>query len=346
MMKKTILAIAIPAVVFGAGAANASVSLYNTDGVSVDLSGAAEIQYLKNYATTKDAYIRIDDADLLFMTSVQITEGLSAISGIGFKYESDLNDSNNFTNDESGTTNDELYVGLSSNFGTLTFGRQLLISDDMGNAKDHELGTAQIGVQTSAASQVAKWVYDQGIFYAGFNVSLDQAVSSAVDGRQIVGGRLGVRPAPGLDMRIYYYDGQNFEGKENGVDYKLDQTVYNFEVDYNIGMFDVAASFGNRENSKYFVGGMSEKVSTDFWQISGGYKLDERTSVAIGLDVENGDGSEVMSYYTNVNYQLHNNAKIYVEIGNEDRKTIDTTTGAKTDDPTDFGYLIGMEVKF
>ena len=171
-MKKTILAMAVPATMLAAGTANANVNLYNADGVSVDVSAAAEIQYINKFSTTQDGHIRIDDADLMFTTSAEVTGNLKAIAGLGFKFESDTA-GNDFA-DVGDTKSDRLYVGLSSNFGTLTMGRQLLIADDMGNAKDYELGTEQIGVDTTAANQAVKWVYDSEMFYAGADIALDQ----------------------------------------------------------------------------------------------------------------------------------------------------------------------------
>ena len=45
-MKKTILALAVPALL-AAGAAQASVTLFEEDGTKVEVSGAAEVQYRK-----------------------------------------------------------------------------------------------------------------------------------------------------------------------------------------------------------------------------------------------------------------------------------------------------------
>ncbi|MGL5291720.1 MAG: porin, partial [Vibrionaceae bacterium] len=50
-MKKTILALAVPAALV-AGTANASINLYSSESSTVDLSGAAEIQYFKSYDPT------------------------------------------------------------------------------------------------------------------------------------------------------------------------------------------------------------------------------------------------------------------------------------------------------
>ncbi len=349
-MKKTILALAVPAAFLMVNAAHASVSLYNQDGVSVDVTGAAEIQYIQEYnhrysvEAGQDAYIRIDDADLAFLANVQVTENLKALAGIGFKFETSAEMTNDPT--ASAAMNDEVYVGLGGNFGTLTIGRQYLLGDDMGNAKDIELGTIQIGSE-SHGDQAIKWVFDNGQFYAGADIDLDQETSTQFDGRSVYGLRLGARPMPGLDMRVYYQMADNVGSTTTAVPAKvgLDVSTYNVEVDYTIKQFELAASYGSQETKTNSTGA---KSTANFWQISGSMKLDEKTTVALGFDMGDdyedsaGELLEGTSVYANVVHTLHPNATIYAELGTSEEKV--KIDGTKKD--SDFGYLIGMEVKF
>ncbi len=331
-MKKTILAMTVPAAMLAAGTANAAVNLYNQDGVSVDVSGAAEVQYINKFSTTQDGHVRIDDADLMFNASIDVTEGLKAVAGLGLKFESGtgIND----YSDVSDTQSDRLYVGLSSNFGTLTMGRQLLLADDMGNAKDYELGTEQIGAAVANAGQVIKWVYDNGMVYGGLNVALDDNPGNAAatdTGREAMGLRVGAR-FQGLDARVYYQDATN-------VNAAFDQTTMNFELDYAMGAFDVSASFGQQENKDVAT---AAKTTFDFWQISGGFQANEKTSFALGYDAKSQSDDvntiDSSTVYVNATYSLHSNARIYAEVGMQDSN--------KPDHASDTGYLVGMEVKF
>lgn len=337
-MKKTILAMAVPALL-AAGTTNASINLHNADGVVVDMNAAAEIQYIKQYNNKDDAYLRIDDGDLIFTTEIEVTERLSAVAGIGFKFEADK--------EMVGTTvSDELYVGLSSDdFGTLTFGRQLLIADDAGNAKDYELGTEQIDFVVTDGHQVIKWVYDNGMFYAGADVNLDNNVSSTVTGQKVAGARLGARYA-GFDGRVYLYDAQNVKsGSFAPSELTQDVTGFNFEGDYVFGAFDFSASFGQIEY-KQSNSVLENKNTVDFWQISSGYQANEKVYFAVGFDAI--DSTAVGTYqkhksnslYANVAYTLHKNAKIYAEIGQASQEI------ANIDQDPDVGYLFGMEVTF
>ncbi|NGN98091.1 porin [Grimontia sp. S25] len=330
-MKKTILAMAVPALL-AAGAAQASVNLYDADGVTVDLSGAAEIQYYKGYSNTEDAHLRIDDADLILTTSIEVTDSLDAVAGMGFKYEDQFDGT--VGQDNGAVKNDELYVGLGGDFGTITFGRQLLISDDAGNQKDYELGTEQVDFVQTSGNQVVKWVYDNGTFYAGANIDLDNNKSESVDGRQIIGGRVGAR-YEGLDARVYLYDGENLPS--DGLVW--DVSGFNAEVDYAINeAFDVALSYGQIE---YKVVATDAKVDVDVIGISAGYQADEKTGLALGYDIIDIDSNnQSSSLYANVTYKLASNAKVYAEVGVADEEV------AGVDIDTDTGYVLGMEVKF
>ena len=73
-------------------------------------------------------------------------------------------------------SNDELWVGLGGDFGTLTFGRQLLISDDAGIGKDYELGFEQIDFGTTEGNETIKYVFDNGQFYFGLSHDLDASM--------------------------------------------------------------------------------------------------------------------------------------------------------------------------
>ncbi|OEE68024.1 porin [Enterovibrio norvegicus FF-33] len=335
-MKKTILAMAVPALL-AAGAAQASVNLYDADGVSVDLSGAAEIQYYKGYSESEDANLRIDDADLFLSTAIAVSDTLDAVAGMGFKYEDQFNGT--LSNDNGAVKNDELWVGFaSSEFGSLTFGRQLLLSDDAGNQKDYELGTEQIDFVVTQGSQVIKWVYDNGTFYAGANVDLDQDKADSTDGRQILGGRIGAR-YEGLDGRVYLYDAEDISGE--------DVSGFNAELNWVItDAFDVALSYGQVDYKIHT--NTSDKTEVDVFGISGGYQADEKTYFAVGYDIidtsPSANGSyakkETNSLYANATYKVATNAKVYAEVGVTDQEV------NNADVNTDTGYVLGMEVKF
>ncbi|MCD9479543.1 porin [Photobacterium phosphoreum] len=328
-MKKSLLALAV---LTAAGSANAGINLYDANGVKVDLSGAVEVQLYDNFEKHGDSTIRLDDGDLALNATVAVSENLNVVSGTAFKYES--RDLQNY----------ELWAGFSGDFGTLTFGRQLLVSDDSGIGKDYELGAAQLNWVQTEGDRVAKYVYDNGTFYTAVSHEMDNKNSTT-----ITDGRVGFRTG-GLDIRAYGYDGKRigYQGLvESGdkVDGKPvvtpgkdgdDIRGYNLEAQYAMGAINLAASFGQIEYKD-----LTEKTkqTIDLYEINGSYKIDN-TTMALGYvrgENEGDHGNVINNVYANVTQQLHSNVRAYVEIGYADDKN---------NELEDFGYVAGLEVKF
>ncbi|ODP98611.1 hypothetical protein BZG00_03220 [Salinivibrio kushneri] len=327
-MKKTILAMAVPALL-AAGSASASINLYDAEGVKVDLSGAAEVQYMQEIGNDKDGMWRLDDGDIAVNTEVAISPKMSALAGMSFEFEDESTDAGS----NSGVENKELFVGFKGDtFGQVTFGRQYLLSDDIGITKDYELSISSFdGTEATHGAQVAKYVYDNGTVYGGISTRQDSDGND--DGSaelSIIDARLGYRVAD-FDMRGYYYKADDVGADKPAS--STDVTAYQFEVEYagieNVGL---AASYGNGEAERV-VGG-AEVADTDYFSLAADYTMGN-TTFAAGWDRQDPkEGDNVNGYYANVTYALHSNAKVYAEIG-------DTNA-----DNSDLGYVAGMEVKF
>jgi predicted porin len=331
-MKKTLVALAV---LTAAGSANAGIDLYNDNGVNVTLSGAAEVQYLqtiqKSDGPSDDAGFHLDDGDLQLNTTVAVTDKLNAVAGIGFAFES------------RDVTNDELWVGFSGDFGQLTFGRQLYITDDAGIGKDYELGLEQVDLVQTEGNEAIKYVFDNGTFYFGATHDLDSAQADGTSGSDdflgadgtVTDARLGARFAD-FDVRGYYYTAEDLSGG-------IDVDGFNLEAEYVMNAFAFAASYGQVEYTSS--ANSAIKSDVDVFEINGSYTLDKNT-FALGYNradatAENGgaNGKEtdtIDNIYANVTHQLHSNVKVYAELGYAD--------GDKAD--YDMGYLAGMEVKF
>ncbi|MBC7003877.1 porin [Photobacterium sp. BZF1] len=331
-MKKTLLALSVLA----AGSAQAGINLYDANGVVVDLSGAAEVQYFQNYvdsdaSNTDDAGLHLDDGDLQLNTTIAVTDQLNAVAGIGFAFE------------KRDVTNDELWVGIGGDFGTLTFGRMLYVSDDMGIGKDYELGFDQIDFVQTEGNEAIKYIFDNGQFYFGVTHDLDAKPASGSGSSDYLNNdgtvtdvRLGARFAD-FDVRGYYYTGEDLNGGATDVD------AYNLEAEYVMGQFAFAASYGNAEYTSTTNG--SNKSDVDVFEINGSYTMGKNT-FALGYNRADNSVSGTGEYittsgvtdnvYANVTHQLHSNVKVYGELGWADQ------------DETDFdlGYLVGMEVVF
>ncbi|MEI8608483.1 porin [Enterovibrio norvegicus] len=314
-MKKTILALAVPALL-AAGAANASITLSDSDGVTVKLSGAAEVQFYKGYEADKDATIRLDDGDLEVNAEVVISEGLSAVANIAWKFE------------DSDLQNDELNVGFAGDFGTVTFGRNCALGDDIGNAMDHELGK-QVGGPVCTYDKLAKWTYDADTFYAAANYGFDSDDAKNSDGTTLVEAMVGVRFEI-VDGRAYYSAVEKLDGSD------IDTIAVEADVAIT-DQFDIALSYTNQETSDSTSGATTDDVNG--YLIALGYQASERAHFAVGYDLQDRDdkyGAEKYNVYLNTTYQVQSNVKAYAELGQQDIKNGDSETG----------YVLGMEVKF
>ncbi|WP_279141889.1 porin [Photobacterium phosphoreum] len=331
-MKKSLLALAV---LTAAGSANAGINLYDANGVKVDLSGAVEVQLYDDFEKHGDSTIRLDDGDLALNATVAVSENLNVVSGTAFKYES--RDLQNY----------ELWAGFSGDFGTLTFGRQLLVSDDSGIGKDYELGAGQIDFAQTEGDRVAKYVYDNGTFYTAVSHEMDTNHSTT-----ITDGRVGFRTG-GLDIRAYGYDGKRIGLKglvENGeladgtpiiIPGKAGENIrgYNLEAQYAMGAINLAASFGQVEYKDAGTKVTDKKI--DLYEINGSYTID-KTTLALGYvrGEDKVDHDNVINnVYANVTQQLHSNVRAYVEVGYADDKN-------EKDTLEEFGYVAGLEVKF
>ncbi|GHA48257.1 porin [Photobacterium aphoticum] len=328
-MKKTLLALSVLA----AGSAQAGINLYDANGVTVDLSGAVEVQYLQNIQdknSDADAGLHLDDGDLQLNTTIAVNEQLNVVAGIGFAFE------------KRDVSNDELWAGLSGDFGTLTFGRMLYISDDAGIGKDYELGFGQVDFVQTEGNEVIKYVFDNGQFYFGLSHDLDTDGSGASDYQNTDGTvtdvRLGARFAD-LDVRGYYYTGDDIQrsADQNGnpiFNSGTDVDAFNLEAEYVMGQFAFAASYGNFDYSNANGATYSD---IDVIEVNGAYTLGKNT-FALGYNRADDSKQDVVTdnVYANVTHQLHSNVKVYGELGWADQDGSDL----------DLGYLVGMEVKF
>ncbi|MBV7261819.1 porin [Photobacterium sp. WH24] len=310
-MKKTLIALSVLA----AGSANASVNLLDQDGVIVDLSGSAEVQFIQDIAakgSDEDPTIRLDDGDITLNTTIPVNNNLNVVAGLSFDL-SNTDDKGRGNGKPDDFFNDELYAGFQgADFGTLTFGRQFLISDDAGIGKDYEMGLEQLDLGKTQGSEVVKYVYDNGQFYFGASHDINKD-----DNGGITDARLGARFA-GLDVRGYYYTSDDVGAVGNEVD------GYNIEAEYVFGAVALAASFGNVEVNN---------ADSDLIEAAGSYTMGKNT-FALGYVYAEAD--ETNNVYANVTHQLHSNVKLYAELGWAD--------GDNTD--YDLGYVAGMEVLF
>ncbi|MBV7299579.1 porin [Enterovibrio paralichthyis] len=348
-MKKTILAMAVPALL-AAGSASASITLYDADGTSVELSGAAEVQYRRTGAedffdpakvylnkvvggaSTEDGQIRVDDGDLAFRITHQEGDNY-AFGAIELRIGEQGDEANANFSGSGDVVNDGLYVGFGGNWGELSFGRQLAIIDDAGVGVDYELkDVAGVDFEDTDFDQLIKYRYSGEGYWAGasYNVSQDDASGSNSDRLYELAG--GVNVIDSVEVRAYY---ANFKNEATA---DVDQTAWDLEVAYNEGPFYAGILYGQFE-SENKAGVKTQDV--DVIEIAGSYSKD-KSKFGAGAAFNDGQGrEESTSYYINYGYNLLTNCKLYAEVGYEDFQADDAAG-----DWDGVGYVAGIEVKF
>lgn len=313
-MKKTILATMLTSL-FAATTAY-SATMHDADGITLELFGEIELQYVNDLEEDEDAIIDIDEATFGVEAGYDITDDITAIGVVSFDASDD--DDNN-----SNAVLDDAYVGFSSaNYGTITIGQQVTIFDDAGIGSDFEFGLASFYEQNDNGEQVIKYTIDKGNAYGGIAYLLDNGESD--DGLDAIDAKLGVRFG-GADLTAFYGQGE----LENGGDVKN----LNLEARYTIDALTLAAAYAtvssDDDNSDMDNYGLAATYQLNKAQFAAGWSLTELDS---GSSINDGDNFN--SYFVNVSYSFITNVTAYAEIGGNDQ------------DDTELGYVAGMNITF
>ncbi|UJF18676.1 porin [Vibrio sp. SS-MA-C1-2] len=331
-MKKTLLALAVPAALM-AGSAVADITLYDDSDSKVSISGAAEAQY-RQAAVDKDsrenAHLRVADGDLAVNFSHQVNPDLAAIATFGIAIGEDDD-----YKDKTGVTADEMYAGLKSSYGTLTFGRQYLVADGAGIGANYENKLAGIDFQDTASDSYIKYQYatDQFAAAIGYVVKeLDDLPSGTSSSYKYYRSQSGVDMMVrgffgGFTASAFFIDGRLADNYDNGHARGSEFQGYDFELEWENDQFKVGALYGNVD---------VESSETDFWELAGKYYMGKNTlGLGIAQDMFDG-GGDLTSYYVNLTHQLRKNVRAYGEVTLNDADNIDFKTA----------YALGLEVTF
>ncbi|WP_417696307.1 porin [Psychromonas sp.] len=313
-MKKTILATMLTSL-FAATAAH-SATVYEADGVTLDLFGDVEVQAAKSTDDGAPKMINLDDADFGIQVGYGLTEDLSAVGKISVTGEDeDIDEDNSATTPEINL--DEAYAGLSSaQWGTLTVGQQYLISDDIGIGNDYAFGidSAYAGGYYDGR-QSLKYSVDKGNFYFGLSYLLN--TDSQSDNVESIDAKLGVR-LDALDLTAYL-------GKTDVADASSTSVI--LEARYTIDNLDLAASVGSAD------GYTSADDNTTFG-LAGVYTVD-KIAYSAAWSIKDVDGEDkVNRYFVNAAYSFNSNVTTYAELGGNDEEN------------SELGYVLGMAVTF
>ena len=306
-MKKTLLALAITGL-FATTAQAASI--YEKDGVSIDLTGDVEVQLRSDTDGANKNYINIDDADFGFAMGYDIGHNLTVGSAVTFSGE------------DGEVSLGDAYVGVSGDFGALTMGKHATILDDAGVGGDYAFGFDTIVSDADfKGKQVIKYKGDFDTFYFGIATILNSG--DGEDEGSAVDGNIGVRVA-GLDLALFA--GTASDVLENDISSMILQATY------SINHFDLGAVYATSTTDD-----AAGDTTADFDAISAsvGYTMDKwNFGLGYGVVTDNGDDTSEGTGYANVGYSFTSLVHAFVELGHSDA------------DDAELGYAAGLQVKF
>ena len=341
-MNKKILAAIITATV--SGSAFAEVSVYDNNGVSVNVGGAAEVQIIQKYEyKTQDIErdIALSDGELTFDTKVEVSKDTKALGFFNAEFADGV------------YQNGELYVGLEDNaLGTIKAGKTATAWDDTGIDKSIELAVTDVSfvleVLTDAGeidghtpvfadgADVISWEKEFGVVRTKVATDLK---TGEVDSKH-VDAMVGVK-AGDFDIRAFIQKGE-YVNSDNVADYGYDVKAFALEAEYAKGDLNVAAGYYKVENE--FADG---DIGYTNMQVAASYAMD-KTTVAGGVslveltDVEGVD-YDTTNFYVNVTQELHENVAVYAEVGMND---ISIKVDDQSASDSSVAYLVGMAVSF
>ena len=309
-MKKTILATMLTSL-FAATAAH-SATVYDANGTTFEVYGDVEVQAIKGTDDDSSKMINIDDADFGFKAGYDIGHGVTAIGVVEMNGE-----------DGEAIALDDAYVGLSSaQWGTVTAGQQLTISDDIGIGNDYAFGINTSHNSITEGKQVVKYTLDKGNYYGGISYLVNTGRVS--DDEESLDAKLGARLGD-LDLTVYYTNTGNVG---------FDSETVLLEGRYGFEDLELAASVSSTDNDS----GVDDATS---FGLAAVYTVDKMAfSAAWSLvDTDNSAVDDVNNYFVNAAYSFNSNVTAYVEVGGDDGKD-------DSGKDTELGYAVGMAVTF
>lgn len=359
-MKKTLVALAVAAFATSASA----LTIYEQDGSKVSFDGSLRLRLDNEKAkvgkeTTKRAHTNLHNDGSRFGVKLQhnIAEDFYALGRVEFRFNGKSTDVKDGKVVPKGGVDGfgdlyahRAYVGLGSKqYGELTFGRQVLIGDEIAQSGfDYAYGTFN-GTLTAESNSAVRYDY-KGI--EGLQIGLDYRFAEKRDGRNEVpegekksGYGVGVvysfAPAEGQSATVAAgYTRDNFV---TGTSAKHHRDAYQVGAKYTVDALTLAADYaGSFEKD----GKETERLNG--FRVGAKYQVTPAVSVftnygrAVEKTKQSGTTVEKTTYnkfMLGTDYKLHKNVVTYLEGGLVKTKTGDVKS-------TDTKFAVGLRVNW
>lgn len=330
-MKKTLLALAVLA---AAGSVNAA-EIVKTDDATVDFYGQLR-EYATKNSKDEDATLKSSSSRAGINASYKATDTLKVLGTVEFN----LGESNSGTNRKH-------YVGLSStDWGTLTVGKQSIIADDLWGVENSYLGNA-VSMLPEASGFSQEWLQQAMLKYsfetdAGWvkaTYSYDNGdtnptvaelfVGTSIDNIDIYGG-VGYqddRTTSTKDVKVTS-TGTDSDGNTVTGTSIITTTAAKSDVELKHGMLTVNYNGeGWNLGTTYWHAEIEDnnansELTTDSFVVAGAYNLTEKLQAYGGveyvLDFEE-EGNDYSNVYGGVVYKFASWARVFAEGGVNDQ---------------------------
>ncbi|MFQ2025279.1 porin [Aeromonas veronii] len=316
-MKKTILAIAIPALF--ASAANAAV-IYDKDGTQVGITGNLRSQFVSDHDS--DAEDLAGRARIGLSTKVALNDTWSGLAKGEWQLTS--NKSGETSERDEDISSREVYVGLDgSQFGMIRFGQLDTVFNDVINKADianENSGLASVydGRQEGQVRYDGQW---NGVSFGASYITANTGYEAVASNNSLVeltgdldrgyAAKLGYE-APfglaliaGLEQKEFNETVANTDGAESKKDWGLGAS-------YTLEGLYLGASYSNSKVKYYGVGDNEEK--TRGYELAASYNVDAWTPYVVYNNAETKETNERAIYTTlGLTYNFTSNFLAYSE---------------------------------
>jgi predicted porin len=312
LMSKILFAlIAISMVAVSAQAA----TVFQKDGLTFNINGDLQVQLRQDNGDDQDLDVEFDDLEIKNSVSYELKNGLTAFGELDFSGNSAAEA------ETSSILLEEGYVGLGYQNYSVLIGKTDNAADSFGvygglESYNSDDAFDLVGVTGGDDLIMVKADFDMVSVIVDYELEADSEDSGEADYNEVFNILVSANIA-GIDAAVAY---ENIDTDSDDVDIYGISLAYDAEVIWVGADYSVADSDGDKASE---------------WNIVAEVPVTEATTIGAGynyLDVD--DEDEVGAYYFNVQHMLHENVKVFAEIGDNDI------------DDSDMGYLAGLQVKF
>lgn len=306
-MQKLVLATVVAGL--AASGSLSAATIYDEDGLTLDLKGDYQIQAYQPIGDDEDLDINYDDLALKFGATYDLGKDMEAFGQLNLDWKNQGDGSDD-------DIVDDAYVGVDYGVGTISAGNLNWGSDDFATEMAVEMDAGNAFPETGGNESI-KLTFGAGP--AEFIFSTDLSSDSNEDG---------VSDDSVYDLAVY----GEFANVDAGLVYQ------SYKADDDADSFDTIGVRGEFEFNNIEIGAdYSTNDEVSVTNVAAGFPIAAKTSAAVGagfISPDSDDADDYTQWYANVEHKLHDKVTIFAEVGDNDQ------------DGSDMGYLGGMKVKF